>query len=362
MKNAKRQRRSQLKEQVDLSNGKKRKRDSEDDGGGTIKRRRIEKLEVPPSTIQKQTGPSTLEDTGSITRKEQVCQDMLQNSLPPVLLDSLEIGLNEVTKALERSITTLRSCQAKKQLPSDFKPISLVLVCLADINPPNLVAHIPHLVSVYNSMLMTQGIAAPKKRRKGPPLLPVPSRPEGIKLVTLPKNAESSLAGSIGLRRISVVAFYVGSFFFSFSFSLSLSISLTTSTGFCSPWSASYYLALADAHSRSTMADSSSYPHSSGHNPRTYTHQACRHDRTSRHEPSKEGATTGPEKCQGTSQVDENRGEKEEDCRSTGKGDGCCPRLRETESYWEGTDDVAICNRRTSCTHSSHHRPSYSHD
>jgi ribonuclease P/MRP protein subunit POP3 len=167
-----------------------------------------------PSTIRKRTESPKLEDPGSVTLKEQVCHDVSQIPSPPAILDSLEIGLNEVTRALERSITTLRSCQYKKQLPSDFKPISLILVCLADINPPNLVVHIPHLVSVYNSMLMTQGIIATKKRLARSRLQTVPPRPEGIKLVTLPKNAESSLAGSIGLRRISVVAFYVSPFYF----------------------------------------------------------------------------------------------------------------------------------------------------
>lgn len=211
-KNAKRRRRSRPEEQVEPINSKKRKRESEDDGRGATKRRRIE--EVPPSTIQKQTEPPKLEDQVSVTPKEQVCHDVLQIPSPPALLDSLEIGLNEVTRALERSITTLRSCQNKKQLPSDFKPISLILVCLADINPPNLVAHIPHLVSIYNSMLMTQGISATKKRRTGSQLQPVQPRLEGIKLVTLPKNAEASLAGSIGLRRTSVVAFYVCPFYF----------------------------------------------------------------------------------------------------------------------------------------------------
>ena len=208
-KHARRQRRSQPEEQVDPCDSKKRKRESEGDGRGATKRRRIEE----PSAIQKQAESTTQEDQGLVTPKEQVCHDVSQILSRPTLLDSLEIGLNEVTRALERSITTLRSCQNNKQLPSDFKPISLILVCLADINPPNLVAHIPHLVSIYNSMFMTQGIITSKKRRRGPQLKPVPPRPEGCKLVTLPKNAEPSLAGSIGLRRISVVAFYVRLFY-----------------------------------------------------------------------------------------------------------------------------------------------------
>ena len=198
------------KEQVEPKDSRKRKRESDGDERGTTKRRCTEE----PSAIHEQTESSKLEDKGSVTLKEQACHDILQIASPPALLDGLEIGLNEVTRALERSITTLRSCQNKKQLPSDFKPISLVLVCLADINPPNLVAHIPHLVSIYNSMLMTQGILTTKKRRTGSQLKPVPPRPDGIKLVTLPKNAEPLLAGSIGLRRISVVAFYVCSFYF----------------------------------------------------------------------------------------------------------------------------------------------------
>jgi hypothetical protein len=71
------------------------------------------------------------------------------------------------------------------------------------------------------------------------------------------------------------------------------------------------------------MANSSSYPHSSGYDPRTYAYQAHRDYRASRHELSKEGATTGPEKCQGTSSGNETGGEKEEGYRNAGKGDRC---------------------------------------
>ena len=70
------------------------------------------------------------------------------------------------------------------------------------------------------------------------------------------------------------------------------------------------------------MADSSSYPQSSRRDPRTCAYQAHRYYRASRHEPSKEGATTRSEKCQDTSPGNEIGGEKEEDCRSAGKGDG----------------------------------------
>lgn len=68
-------------------------------------------------------------------------------------------------------------------------PIRIVLVCRADIDPPLLVSHIPHLVAACNS-----ATTDPDMR---------------VKLVTLPKGAENTLAHAMGLRRAAVLAFDV---------------------------------------------------------------------------------------------------------------------------------------------------------
>ncbi|KAL5494602.1 POP3 [Sanghuangporus weigelae] len=75
-------------------------------------------------------------------------------------------------------------------------PIRTVLVCLPDIDPPLLVAHIPYLVAACNSKANynnndSSATHDPSAR---------------IKLISLPKGAEVKLAQATGLRRISVLA------------------------------------------------------------------------------------------------------------------------------------------------------------
>ncbi|KAL5533577.1 hypothetical protein ACEPAG_37 [Sanghuangporus baumii] len=74
--------------------------------------------------------------------------------------------------------------------------IRTVLVCLPDIDPPLLVAHIPYLVAACNSKANysnndSSATHDPSAR---------------IKLISLPKGAEVKLAQATGLRRISVLA------------------------------------------------------------------------------------------------------------------------------------------------------------
>lgn len=121
---------------------------------------------------------------------------------PPALLGHLTIGINEVTKRLESQIRNTRRRivlnpeQDALSSPSELRPaIKLVFVCRADIDPPILIDHFPHLIAAFNSSSQT------------PPFDP-------IKIVPLPRGAESSLAEALGLRRVAIMAMDVRAFFF----------------------------------------------------------------------------------------------------------------------------------------------------
>ncbi|KAL5519613.1 POP3 [Sanghuangporus vaninii] len=75
-------------------------------------------------------------------------------------------------------------------------PIRTVLVCLPDIDPPLLVAHIPYLVAACNS----------KANHNNNDSSATHDPDARIKLISLPKGAEVKLAQATGLRRISVLA------------------------------------------------------------------------------------------------------------------------------------------------------------
>ena len=124
-----------------------------------------------------------------------------QCTTAPPILQHLTIGINEVTRRLEAQIKSAR----RKVTLSDADPaspivspahstlISLIFVCRADVDPPALIAHLPHLVAAWNSS------------QKG-------SSAKILKLVPLPKGAESALAKAMGLRRVAVIAVNVRSF------------------------------------------------------------------------------------------------------------------------------------------------------
>jgi hypothetical protein len=112
----------------------------------------------------------------------------------------MTIGINEVTRRLElqlksvrHSVTLTTTPPASPILP-DIPPIAAVFVCRADVNPPILLDHIPHLVAGCNSIppgSNTQGARQP------------------LKLIVLPKGSESALAQALGLRRAAVIAVHV---------------------------------------------------------------------------------------------------------------------------------------------------------
>lgn len=109
---------------------------------------------------------------------------------PPSMLQHLTIGINEVTRKLESQIKLSRQTviiSDKCAVSSEYSQprIKVVFVCRADIDPPILVDHLPHLISTCNSLRRPLDI---------------------VKLVPLPKGAEFTLAAAMGLRRVAVIA------------------------------------------------------------------------------------------------------------------------------------------------------------
>ncbi|KAK7032256.1 RNase P and RNase MRP subunit [Paramarasmius palmivorus] len=108
---------------------------------------------------------------------------------PPILAHTTA-GINAVTKRLEAQIRERRSTKIvtePEHISPPRSPIRVVLVCRADVNPPILIDHIPHLVAAYNSA--------------------IPSSADPVLLVLLPQNAELTLAETFGVRRVAVIAF-----------------------------------------------------------------------------------------------------------------------------------------------------------
>lgn len=105
----------------------------------------------------------------------------------PLILSHLLYGVNVVTKRLE--IQTQRARRPTIISPEtsshlfDPKPLKYVFVCRADVDPPLLVDHLPHLVAAYNST----------------------NPSEYLKLIPLPQGAELSLARALGIRKVTVL-------------------------------------------------------------------------------------------------------------------------------------------------------------
>lgn len=108
---------------------------------------------------------------------------------PPLMLRHMIYGINEVTKRLETQTQNARHVA----IVDGSEPLTLmkyVFVCRADVDPPLLIDHLPHLVAAYNSTCL-----------RNP-----------IKLVALPQGAELLLAQKLGIRRVTVMTIDVCSF------------------------------------------------------------------------------------------------------------------------------------------------------
>ncbi|KAF5368599.1 hypothetical protein D9758_002252 [Tetrapyrgos nigripes] len=105
----------------------------------------------------------------------------------PEILRHLTTGINHVTKKLESQIKRVRISSSDTSSSPPPPSIRLVLVCRADVDPPILIDHLPHLVAACNSSK--------------------PTEQESVILAPLPKGAEFTLADVLGVRRAAVLGF-----------------------------------------------------------------------------------------------------------------------------------------------------------
>lgn len=138
----------------------------------------------------------------SVPAEPMDIQDADQGSViqtEPPIIPHLIMGINQVTKRLEHQARAYRQTMgANNTLPDNgtshpppSRPISMVFVCRADVDPPLLISHLPTLIASCNSS--RSALTNPQSH---PP----------IKLVPIPKGSESLLADATGLRRLAVLA------------------------------------------------------------------------------------------------------------------------------------------------------------
>lgn len=161
------------------------------------KRKRSTRAEVSASKRIKVSADRS--DVGTLQIKESNIDttegDIVEAvNTPPDILSHLTIGINQVTKRLEAQARAYRETNVL-EVDTDTSlspsPIRIVFVCRADVDPPLLIAHLPTLIASCNS--------APRTTHD-PTICPP------IKLVCLPIGAETTLAESTGLRRVSIIA------------------------------------------------------------------------------------------------------------------------------------------------------------
>ena len=171
---------------------------------GETKRRKVGDEAMTVDNNDVGTTPQNTLEQGNHIMEVDAEPDIELSPAPPIVAH-LTIGINGVTKRLESQAQSRRlrtsiyastpdpaatSLSASKPGP-ERASLAYIFVCRADIDPPLLVAHLPELVASCN---------APAPSIQTPP----------VHLITLPKLAESTLAETIGLRRVSVLALDVG--------------------------------------------------------------------------------------------------------------------------------------------------------
>jgi ribonuclease P/MRP protein subunit POP3 len=138
---------------------------------------------------------SSHEKTESAVTISEPNQELHGLSTPvPPIVPHTTVGINEVTKALEKEIQSSRRTVITPSTADDetHSLTKVVFVCYADLDTPAFVAHLPQLVALCNS--------ARSEHHK-------------IKVVQLPAGAQISLADALGyLKRVSVIALDVRPF------------------------------------------------------------------------------------------------------------------------------------------------------
>ncbi|KIJ54954.1 hypothetical protein M422DRAFT_221380 [Sphaerobolus stellatus SS14] len=188
---------------------KKRKRERHEKKRNEKESRKRRKTEHDESTTKSQGEAATSVPTskgeiksdtegdteGDAAMEQDTITEHVELEAPPIIAH-LTVGINAVTKRLEsqsqsRRIKTTVTASEDTSINSDStaerSPIKYVFVCRADVDPPLLIAHLPELIAACN--------------------VPSPSRAiSPVYLVPLPKGAERSLADTLALPRVSIIA------------------------------------------------------------------------------------------------------------------------------------------------------------
>jgi ribonuclease P/MRP protein subunit POP3 len=182
---------------------KRARKDSQPEGVSASKKTKIVGSGVPNEAAEARNTGTSVVTSGRAESLDRPIGDATameaeglaaENEAPPSILQHLTIGINEVTRKLESQIKASRQTVVvsdKGSISSESSShmrIKVVFVCRADVDPPILIDHLPHLVSMCNSS---------------------PKLSDFVKLVPLPKGAEFTLASALGLRRVAVLAFDV---------------------------------------------------------------------------------------------------------------------------------------------------------
>ena len=184
------------------------------------------------SIVDEQSQDVTIPSTIHVEDKDRV------EIKAPESLACLTIGINEVTKRLERqcrpasvaisSTSIIKSSTSSAQtstfvstLEPPRRPIRLVLACRHDVDPPILLEHVPALVASCNSNRRSRWRSSMKNKQPMSGLGMDLDNTEGnedtetdtisnvnvpVKLVPLPKGSEATLAQAVGLRRATLIA------------------------------------------------------------------------------------------------------------------------------------------------------------
>jgi len=136
-------------------------------------------------TARKKNGSSHKQTEDHVSEPNQELL-RLSTSAPPII-PHITVGINEVTKALEKEIRSSRTVIIPNTAVEKTQPLTRVIfICYADLDTPAFVAHLPQLIALCNS--------ARSEHHK-------------IKVVQLPAGAQISLATALGyLKRVSVIA------------------------------------------------------------------------------------------------------------------------------------------------------------
>lgn len=174
---------------------KKRGRGGQQTGPNKRRKRTAENEDAISPPVGTSTVPGEMMDVDNAEGADQVSVVL---TVPPIM-PHLVLGINQVTKRLEHQARAYRQTltvtetitenDSSQSPPS--RPISIVFVCRADVDPSLLISHLPTLIASCNSSRNA---------------LTDPASYPPIKLVTVPKGSESLLADAVGLRRLAVLA------------------------------------------------------------------------------------------------------------------------------------------------------------